>query len=102
MGIFSSIIGGLLGGSDDSGCDWYCDDCNAFMNSRSGFSTSGGSWTCSECGSDNDVTDDNIRWDDEEYEYDSYYEVDDEPACAAGCGGYPEACSGCNLGGNSD
>ena len=28
------------------------------------------------------------------------YGDSDEPACAAGCGGYPEACSGCNLGGN--
>ena len=25
---------------------------------------------------------------------------DDEPECAGGCGGYPESCMGCNLGGN--
>ena len=27
-------------------------------------------------------------------------EDDDKPACASGCGGYPESCMGCNLGGN--
>lgn len=46
---------------DDKGCDWYCDNCDAYMNSQSGFTTSSDEWTCTECGTVNDVSIDNIR-----------------------------------------
>lgn len=42
------------------GIDWYCDECNAYLNDQSGFNTSSGRWTCSECGYNNDVTENNI------------------------------------------
>lgn len=43
----------------DLGCDWYCDNCDAHLNSQFGF-TAGSTWTCSECGYLNDVSEDNI------------------------------------------
>ena len=45
--------------------DWYCDSCNAYMNSQSGFNRRGGYWKCKECGYSNDVTNGNIYYDDE-------------------------------------
>lgn len=44
----------------DSGCDWYCDNCHAYMNKQRGFTTVVGSWVCTECGTRNDVSEDNI------------------------------------------
>lgn len=46
--------------------DWFCDSCDANLNRQAGFTTSSGTWTCTECGSENDVTDNNILDDDEE------------------------------------
>ena len=40
--------------------DWYCDNCDEYMNYQTGFSTSSGEWTCTKCGYDNDVSNDNI------------------------------------------
>lgn len=65
----------------DLDCDWYCDECDAYMNDQPGFSA-GGTWECTECGSINDVSENNIIWDDEE-EDDGYvgsyqYYVDEE------------------------
>ncbi|MDD7764691.1 MAG: hypothetical protein PT934_02855 [Peptoniphilaceae bacterium] len=48
---------------DDLGCDWYCDGCEAFMNDQPGFTTSSGIWICTECGTENDVTENNILYD---------------------------------------
>ena len=75
-------------------------------------------YTCSQCGAsmrfaDEEVLDCpscrySIDFDDYDTEdewnehYQSIKESNDEPLCAAGCGGYPESCVGCNLGGNSD
>lgn len=44
----------------DSGCDWYCDDCEALLNEQAGFSVADGVWECEKCGCINDVTEDNI------------------------------------------
>ena len=30
--------------------DWYCDRCNAYLNSQSGFNDHKYIWECSECG----------------------------------------------------
>ena len=47
MSLFDSILGSIFsGGSDDKGCDWYCDECDTYMNSQPGFTTSSGEWTC--------------------------------------------------------
>ena len=46
--------------------DWYCDGCDAHLNRQDGFTTATGSWTCTECGYENDVTDDNILDEDED------------------------------------
>ncbi len=74
MSLFGSILNGIFSGSgDDKGCDWYCDECDTYMNSQSGFTTSSGEWTCTECGCVNDVTEDNIR-----YDYDSDFDDDDD------------------------
>lgn len=78
MGLFDSILSGIFsGGSDDKGCDWYCDECDAHMNSQPGFTTSSGEWTCTKCGYVNDVTEDNIL---DEYEnpYDDNDDDDDD------------------------
>ena len=48
--------------------DWYCDECDAYLNNQIGFNTSSGRWTCTNCGCENDVTEDNIL-SDEEAEY---------------------------------
>lgn len=67
MSTFDSILGSIFsGGSDDKGCDWYCDECGAYMNDQPGFTTTSDEWTCTECGCVNDVSDGNIIYDDED------------------------------------
>ena len=51
----------------DSNIDWYCDECNTYLNDQAGFNTSSGRWTCSECGYENDVTEDNIFDSEDDY-----------------------------------
>ena len=54
------LVAGVLNTAhNDLGCDWYCDNCDAHLNSQFGF-TAGSTWTCSECGYLNDVSEDNI------------------------------------------
>ena len=60
MGLMGSIFDALSSDGNDGGCDWICDSCGAYMNSQPGFSVSSGSWCCKECGSWNDVSEDNI------------------------------------------
>lgn len=36
--------------------DWYCDECNAYLNDQKGFSTKKGHWKCRECGYDNSIS----------------------------------------------
>ena len=44
----------------DNDCAWICDYCAAYMNNQPGFNVSDGTWTCSECGTVNDVSENNI------------------------------------------
>ena len=61
MSLFDSILNGIFSAdSNDSDCDWYCDECDTYMNSQHGFTTSDGEWTCTKCGHINDVSEDNI------------------------------------------
>ena len=50
---------------DKFNIDWYCDNCNAYMNNQAGFNRIGGWWTCTECGTHNDVSLGNTIWDEE-------------------------------------
>lgn len=69
MGLFDSLINGLLGNiSDDLNCDWYCDNCGDYMNSQTDFTVSLGTWKCEVCGYKNDVTANNIIYDDDDYD----------------------------------
>ena len=54
--------------------DWYCDGCQAELNRQSGFNTSSGTWRCTECGYDNDVTEDNVLSEEEAEQELSYME----------------------------
>ena len=72
--------------------EWFCDGCGEQMNDQPGFTTDSGEWICTECGYPNDVTDDNIIWDDDP----SYYSGIPE-GCAA-CGGpYPNCKDSCPI-----
>lgn len=42
------------------GIDWYCDECDAYLNSQSGFNPYDDRWICTECGHDNDITKNNV------------------------------------------
>ena len=64
MSLFSSVFGGNI--ADDKGCDWYCDKCGEHMNYQPGFTTSSDEWNCTSCGYTNDVSTDNIMYDDED------------------------------------
>ncbi|RNL21617.1 hypothetical protein DMP07_01950 [Slackia faecicanis] len=55
MGLLDAILD-VISSGDDGGCDWYCDNCGAYMNDQPGFTVSGGSWECAACGEDNDVS----------------------------------------------
>lgn len=43
--------------------DWICDGCGCYLNNQRGFTTRKGHWVCKECGFDNDVTENNVNWD---------------------------------------
>ena len=79
----------ILGGSSSlDDCDWYCDDCDAYLNIQPGFSTSCGEWECTKCGCINYIDEDNIIEEDE----------DDVPEGCAACGGpYPDCKYSCKL-----
>ena len=40
--------------------DWYCDRCNAHLNSQSGFDDNKYTWRCEACGHKNSISRDNI------------------------------------------
>ena len=40
--------------------NWYCDNCDAYMNNQDNFTTDYGKWKCEFCGFVNDVTENNI------------------------------------------
>ena len=39
---------------------WFCDGCGTFLNVQPGFSDYDEKWTCTECGFENDITQDNV------------------------------------------
>ena len=41
--------------------DWFCDNCEAYMNEQPGFCISDDTWICTECGFENDVSESNLR-----------------------------------------
>lgn len=74
MSLLGSILENFFNGKyEDMGCDWYCDECNAYLNAQPGFTTINNDWTCTECGHVNGTTYDNIvnyEYDNEDKEYD--------------------------------
>ena len=55
MGLFD-VIASAISSINDRGCEWFCDECDCYMNDQPGFTTLTGRWTCSECGAVNDVS----------------------------------------------
>ncbi|MFY9263245.1 MAG: Sec23/Sec24 zinc finger-containing protein [Arcanobacterium sp.] len=55
--------------------DWWCDNCNAFLNGQSGFDDNNTEWECAECGYSNSISEDNIV---DEYGNHVSYAEDDE------------------------
>ena len=68
MGLFGSILRGVVSSFGNSGVTWYCDGCNAVLNEQAGFNTSTGTWICTRCGESNDVSPDNVFSSEEEYQ----------------------------------
>ena len=42
--------------------DWYCDECDAYLNEQSGFDDHCGTWVCTECGHENEISESQIIW----------------------------------------
>lgn len=69
--------------------DWYCDECNAYLNIQSGFTTNCGTWSCQNCGEVNYINESDILHDYEINEFknsgfDSYNEyVNDRDSAEA-------------------
>ena len=61
MSWLSDMMYLVKGGANDNGCDWFCDQCEAFMNVQPGFTVARGVWICTKCGCKNDVSDNNVR-----------------------------------------
>ena len=53
-------IGRMTAEEKETAVFWFCDDCETFLNIQDGFSTDSGTWVCTECGYDNNVTEENI------------------------------------------
>ena len=49
--------------------DWYCDNCNAYLNSQLGFNTGCGVWYCKKCGEGNSIHQADII---DEYDYNDF------------------------------
>lgn len=41
--------------------DWFCDRCNARLNTQAGFDDNKYTWKCAECGHKNSISRDNIH-----------------------------------------
>ena len=42
------------------GIEWYCDECNAYLNRQKGFDDHKKIWKCTECGNKNKISKKNI------------------------------------------
>lgn len=91
MGLFN-----LFKRVDLSDYDWYCDECGASLNEQSGFSPYCGTWECTECGYENDISEDNIIDEDDEY-YDSDNGEYNSGCAACGNPAYPKCMSSCPM-----
>lgn len=40
--------------------DWYCDECDAYLNDQPGFDDHCDVWVCTECGCENKISEDQI------------------------------------------
>ena len=47
--------------------DWYCDRCNAYLNSQPGFDDHHYVWKCPECGHKNSISSDSIYKSEEDF-----------------------------------
>ena len=60
--------------------DWYCDYCNDYLNSQSGFHDGCGEWTCTKCGQINPINEDEIigydDFGDDDFGNDASYDFD--------------------------
>ena len=36
--------------------DWYCDECDEYLNEQSGFSDQNDCWICTDCGYENSIS----------------------------------------------
>lgn len=45
--------------------DWYCDECDDYLNDQTGFDDGGNTWTCARCGHRNSISSDAILSEDE-------------------------------------
>lgn len=98
MSFFNNLFRGIAS-SFGSGVEWFCDGCHSTLNDQIGFTTSYSTWECTECGYENDVTDDNVF---ESYEaYQSAMGIPECPRCGGMVTGDAPAatywfnCSGC-------
>jgi hypothetical protein len=73
MGFLENLFGSIFNGNDEDSTE-TCVTCGEEL-----VDFGNNIWGCPECEDDDD---------------------DGVPKCASGCGGYPEHCMGCNLGGN--
>ena len=83
--------------------DWYCDYCNDYLNSQSGFHDGYGNWTCTICGhinpiNENEIIEDDDFGNDASYDFDPEDDILSEPGCAA-CGNpaYPKCKPSCPM-----
>lgn len=77
--------------------DWYCDNCNAYLSSQSGFYDSCGSWACTKCSHINSINKNEIIFDNDT-DNDDFDNLLSDPGCAA-CGNpaYPNCKISCPL-----
>ncbi len=76
---------------DLSKIDWYCDNCDAYLNDQTGFNANCESWECEECGHVNQIDESEILWEDDDDE-------DEIPSGCRACGGpFPLCKDGCAL-----
>lgn len=98
MSFFNNLFRSIAS-SFGSGVEWFCDGCHSTLNDQIGFTTSYSTWECTECGYENDVTDDSVF---ESYEaYQSAMGIPECPRCGGMVTGDAPAatywfnCSGC-------
>ncbi len=70
--------------------NWFCDNCGAFLNKQKGFSDWHCTWTCEECGYVNDISEDQIRWTEEDCKTRESGEVNDDSSEVIDDYGYGE------------